>query len=225
MKEVWNKESVLELLDEKSFDESINTNLTQKQKQEIRYNIWYKLFKLQNYRLSMNMFLGSTMRWTSIQTYLTMIREITQGKVDEYTTSAVYSPSLIKYIKGLLDSGEEPYPELEELGKQKGLVSIVSLLNCGVLTPREVQFIYSNVGVDDLEPDTSISTCRNVGQRKQSQKMLNTSYNKITLFDDVFKNINHTNPIKQSNISFGFNIKKSKEDMFTRFKNTFKFSV
>ena len=187
----WTKEKVESLLNEKTFDEHVTEEgLTKQQIVEVRENIWYKLYLLQNYKVTMDMFLGSTVRWRSIQLYQSVIRSIYKGKVDEYTTSSVYSPSLIKYIKGLMDSGMEPYPVLENEEK-RNLTSIQQLLNYDVLTPNEAKYIYESVGPKDNLPDTTISGYRNVEFHRQHHGTDFERYSQLTKYEED----NITNPI------------------------------
>jgi len=194
---VWTKESIQEIVDEKTFDEHVTEEgLSQKQKLEIRENIWYKLYLLQNYRVSMNMFIGSTMRWRTILLYQSVIRQIYKGKLDEFTqTNSKYSPSLIKYIKGLMDSGCEPYPTLGE-----DIISVEQLLNEGLLNSNEVRFIYSHVGILDNEPDTSISGTRSTTNHPGGGGE-HASYSKLVLFNDekdkyTFNPLKHTKTLQ-----------------------------
>lgn len=130
-------------------DDFKTKNLTKNQKQQIRENIWYKLYMLQNYNITMDMFTGSDLRWSSIQTYLGYIRAIYQGK--QYKVE-LQTKTLINYIQGLMDSGTEPYPVIESQDK---LVTIQELIDSKLLTPHEIREIYKSVGVDEELPDTS----------------------------------------------------------------------
>lgn len=219
---LWTKERIQNILDEKTFDEQVSEEgLSQKQKLEIRENIWYKLYLLQNYKVSMNMFIGSTMRWKTIQLYQSFIRSIYKGKVDEYTTSAVYSPSLIKYIKGLMNTGMEPYPTLDE-----NITSVEQLLNEGLLNTNELRFIYSHVGVMDNEPDTSISGCRNTsGHISHGEREEHETYSKLVLFeDDKYKyTFNPFKNIKNSRVKVPSNV-ETKIKISDIFRNPFKLS-
>lgn len=201
---VWTEDRVKNLLNEKTFDEGVTEKgLTQDQIREVRENILYKLYKLQNYNVTMDMFLGSTVRWRTIKLYASVIRGITKGKIHEYmNTNSKYSPYVIKYIQGLIDSGELPYevPNSEH----KGIVSIQTLLNSGLLLPHEAKYIYESVGPKNNIPDTSISGTRKSGEHQLHNDVEHGSYTDIVITDSLinpFKKMsvlktNIVNPIK-----------------------------
>lgn len=143
-----------------------NTTYFSNQKRNTRENIWYKLYMLQNYNITMDMFKGATMRWSSINCYMNTIRRITEGKVDEYYNKSVVTPSLVKYIHGLMDSGIEPYK------KESG--EIQELIEKGILDKSKVEYIYSPVGKGDFEPDTSHGSSRCSHEKKSYGKETNT---------------------------------------------------
>lgn len=197
---MWTKERVEELLSEESFDEqATEKGLTKQQIKEVRENIWYKLYMLQNYKVTREMFIGSTMRWKSIELYQTTIRKIYKGQLDEYNkdlTNSVYSPNLIKYIKGLMDSGVEPYPVLEE-NQHRSYTSIQQLLNYDVLTPQEAKQIFESVGPKDNMPDTTVSGTRNVESHKiGGSGFQRDHYSTLTMFEKTNTNpiLNNKNP-------------------------------
>lgn len=131
---------------------------SKRKKQEIRENIWYKLYLLQNYIVTKDMFIGSDLRWKSIVTYAWFIRMLYQGKFNELTTKIKYTKTLVNYIRGLMDSGVEPYPAPDKQGK---LVSINYLINNKILTPYQIKQIYSSVSERENLPDTSIAFTKN----------------------------------------------------------------
>lgn len=202
---VWTEDRVKNLLNEKTFDEGVTEDgLTQEQIKEVRENILYKLYKLQNYNVTMDMFLGSTVRWRTIKLYASVIGGITKGRIHEYmSTNSKYSPTLIKYIQGLIDSGELPY-EVPNKEKNKGIVSIQTLLNSGLLMPHEAKYIYESVGPSNNEPDLSISGTRKSGEHQVHNNIEHGSYTDIVMTDNLinpFKKMsmlktNVVNPIK-----------------------------
>ena len=161
-----------------------------RQKTQIRENVWYKLYLLQNYKITPDMFHGSNYRWKSIQTYQSAIRLIYNGIVTEpkLQNGGNYCSALIDYIHGLMDSGLEPYP-LFGNKKGKNLVSIQFLLDNGLLTKHEIEQIYENVGDTGLEPDFSISGSRCTSCRT-STNTTHGSYVELI-----------TNPIQQTSIN------------------------
>lgn len=182
----WTKEKVRELLNEKTFDDTVTEEgLTQDQIKEVRENILYKLYKLQNYNVTMDMFLGSTLRWRTIQLYASVIRGITKGKIHEFMNSnSKYSPYVIKYVQGLIDSGELPYEVPNGAKKSKGIVSIQALLNSGKLLLHEAKYIYESVGPKKNTPDTSISGTRKGGIHNGNTYVERGSYTNIVPFEE-----------------------------------------
>ena len=208
----WSKGDIQQLLeDEKQFDSQIITDLTSTQIKEARYKIWYKLFKLLNYNVTMDMFTGSPMRWRTIKLYASIIRGIYNGRIDEYTSdksNSVYSSGLIKYIQGLMVSGEEPFDVPQEYKGSTNTISIQTLLNNDNINYNDVTFIYSNVSGMDNTPDTSISGCRNVTRHVinnltnpiERQKAMN-----LVLFDENLGTVfpltkKQTQPQKKQNL-------------------------
>lgn len=187
----------------------------QKQRQIIRENIWYKLYMLQNYTVTKNMFIGSTLRWKSIETYAGFVRAIYRGEIDEFTTRAKYTKSLIKYVKGLMDSGVEPYPAPKIISKFKKTVSVDYLIKNNLITKHQAREIYFPVSEQKNLPDTSIAWTRtNYGINRHEY---NTgSYYKIVPeekrdFNFENGNINKvTNPLSSNNKfnPFKFNLHK-----------------
>lgn len=158
---MWDDEKVREIVNNTDVDSDVCKDLTKSEIIQARELVWYKLFKLLNYNVSMNMFKGSVLRWKSIKCYLTTIRGIYNGKITEfYNGTSKYSPKCIKYIEGLMASGEEPYPVPEEK-RNCSRVSIQTLLNSDLITPNDVRFIYSNVSPKHNLPDTSLQGTRN----------------------------------------------------------------
>lgn len=120
-------------------------------KQQILENTWYKLYLLQNYEISKDMFKGANLRWSSILTYLTWIRAIYRGRIYKNNKEL----SITKYIIGLMDSGVEPYPKINS-----SIITVHELIQQGLLTPYEIRDIFSSVGPTEQEVDTSTAwTC------------------------------------------------------------------
>lgn len=199
----------------KEMNKITQLNKQKKHLQEIRENIWYKLYMLQNYTLTKDMFIGSTLRWKSIETYAGFVRAIYRGEVDEFTTKAKYTKSLIRYVKGLMDSGVEPYPAPKTISKFKKTVSVDYLIKNNIINAHQAKEIYFPVSEQGNLPDTSISFSRtNNGSNRQTY---NTgSYYKIVPeekrdFNFENGNINKvTNPLSINNNfnPFKFNIHK-----------------
>lgn len=178
---IWEK-VMEELLDTcKEITTSKNLN------REILQNTWYKLYLLQNYNISMNMFKGATLRWSSIITYLTHIRAIYKG----YKYKDPLSKSLVTFIQGLIDSGTEPYPKVDEK-----VITIEQLIKSGVLTKREIDYIYEPVGVTEENPDTS-SAWTHAFVERESGETHGGSYTDIV---DSLPSQVITNPIKSTDL-------------------------
>lgn len=137
----------------------INDNLqklkeTKQQRTEALENTWYKLYMLMNYNITMDMFKGTPLRWTTVQMYHGVIRAIYNG----HKYQNPFPPSLLQYIQGLMDSGTEPYSLPN--GEKKKVVSIQELLDSKTLTKYQINEIYSSVGQTEEDPDTSTAwTC------------------------------------------------------------------
>ena len=214
----WTKEKVRELLNEKTFDEGVTEEgLTQDQIKEVRENILYKLYKLQNYNVTMDMFLGSVVRWRTIKLYASVIRGVTKGKIHEFMNSnSNYPPYLIKYTQGLIDSGELPYEVPNGAKKNKGIVSIQALLNSGKLLPYEAKYIYESVGPKRNIPDTSISGTRKGGIHNGNTYGERGSYTSIIPFEEP----THTSVTIPNTIVHG--TKKSIVQLYRESFNLFK---
>ncbi len=167
---------------------------------DILYKTWYKLYMLQNYNISMDMFKGANLRWSSIITYLTHIRAIYKG----YKYKDPMTKSLVEYIQGLIDSGTEPYPKV-----QQNIITIEQLVKSGLLTKTEIDYIYSSVGVTEDNPDTSIAWTHDFNNR-QVGEVHGASYTSIveTLPEEsikpsnkqkIFEHKNSTNPFIHNN--------------------------
>lgn len=188
--------------------------LTEKQRQikkEIAENIWYKLYLLQNYKITQNMFIGSPIRWKSIETYAGFVRNIYNGKLDGFNLAHI-TPSLYKYIKGLMDSGVEPYPSPNKKDKK---VSVDYLIKNKILSSYQIKQIYDPVSKQDNKPDTSISGSRNVLTRNKSNHFTGNYYEIVQKQDIPRENKNVCNIInnakRDKNLIFNplqFNIKK-----------------
>lgn len=194
------EQKLLEQEDEQEFK---TKNLTKNQRQQIRENIWYKLYMLQNYNITMDMFTGSDLRWSSIQTYLGYIRAIYQGK--QYKEE-LRVKTLVNYIQGLIDSGTEPYPTIESQDK---LVTIQELIDSKLLTPYEIKQIYGSVGITEELPDTSSAwTCSHHEHNRQG-----VEHN--TYYTIVEERPSMTNPIEKPTLKtmsknfLGFKMKPS----------------
>lgn len=208
-KEQLEEKKRLQELDEKDFQDK---TLSKQQKQQIRENICYKLFMLQNYNITMDMFTGSDLRWSSIQTYLGYIRAIYQGK--QYKVE-LPTKTLVNYIQGLIDSGTEPYPTIESQDK---LVTIQELIDSKLLTPYEIKQIYNSVGVDEELPDTSSAwTCSHHEHNRESSEH-NTYYTIVEERPNVTNPINtSSNPMSKLKTNFlGFKLVNKKN--FSLFK-------
>lgn len=126
--------------------------LSRNQQKEIVENTWYKLYLLQNYNITKNMFLGTNLRWSTINTYMGYIRAIYNNK--KYKEE-LHTKSLLNYIHGLMDSGVEPYPLPPNVSKDVSIKELEKFLD-----PHKVRFIFNPVGVTEEEPDTSVAwTC------------------------------------------------------------------
>ena len=136
-----------------NLDDNLNevVTLSKELHKEIVYNTWYKLYMLQNYDITQEMFKGATLRWQSINTYLTYIRAIYNNKLEHYNTNL--PKGLLQYIQGLMDSGTEPYPL--PAGNKPKSVTIQQLIDSNVLSNYQVKYIFDSVGVTDDEVDTS----------------------------------------------------------------------
>lgn len=180
-----------------------------KKKREIRENIWYKLFMLQNYKITKDMFIGSNLRWRSIENYATYIRNLYKGKPHRNMNVK----SLENYIQGLIDSGMEPYKA--PIDKK---ISIESLIDSGTLTRNQIEQIYDSVSENDNEPDTSILFNRvnnsvrseyNTGSYTQIVPQALLGVEKQNVLDKINKvtklSTMVTNPLK-FNIHKGFNL-------------------
>lgn len=215
---MWTEEKVKELLNEKTFDDGVTEEgLTKDQIKEVKENILYKLYKLQNYNVTMDMFLGSTVRWRTIQLYASVVRGITKGKIHEFSQSnSIYAPYVIKYIQGLIDSGELPYEVPEKAKKVKGIVSVQSLLNSNILKPHEARYIYESVGPKKNIPDTSVSGTRKGGEHQIHNVIEHGSYTSIVMTDNLINPITKLSKVKSTNPIL--NIVQLYKDSFKLFK-------
>ena len=185
----------LQEIDEEDFKDK---TLTRQQKQQIRENIWYKLYMLQNYNITMDMFTGSDLRWSSICTYLAYIRAIYQGK--QYKEE-LRTKTLVNYIQGLIDSGTEPYPTIESQDK---LVTIQELIDSKLLTPHEIKQIYDSVGIDEELPDTSSAWTQSHHECNRESCEHNTYY---TIVEERPEPKLMSNPIEKPKMNFlGFKL-------------------
>jgi hypothetical protein len=195
-KEQLEEKKRLQEIDEEDFQDK---TLTRQQKQQIRENIWYKLYMLQNYNITMEMFTGSDLRWSSINTYLGYIRAIYQGK--QYKEE-LRTKSLVNYIQGLIDSGTEPYPTIESQDK---LVTIKELIDSKLLTQHEIDQIYESVGITKELPDTSQAWTRTSSEIERHGGGHNTYY---TIVEEKPGLNMMSNPIKKLKMNFlGFKLK------------------
>ena len=140
---------------------------------EILENIWYKLYMLQNYNVSMDMFKGSNLRWQSIVTYLTYIRAIYKG----ISYKKPFPRSLLQYIQGLMDSGTEPYPLPP--GKKERSITIEQLIQSAILTPYQINYIFEPVGLTEDEVDTSSAWTQSISERESSDHHTHEFYTNI----------------------------------------------
>ena len=215
---MWTEEKVKELLNEKTFDDGVTEEgLTQDQIREVKENILYKLYKLQNYNVTMDMFLGSAVRWRTIQLYASVVRGITKGKIHEFMQSnSKYPTYVIKYIQGLIDSGELPYEVPEKSKKVKGIVSIQTLLNSNLIQPHEAKYIYESVGPKKNIPDTSVSGTRKSGEHQIHNGIEHGSYTSIVMTDNLINPITKISKVKSTNPIL--NIVQLYKDSFKLFK-------
>lgn len=187
---MWTQEKVKELLNEQTFDqEALNNTYSRKEKIETRQNIWYKLYMLQNYSITMNMFIGSTIRWDSICTYLSQIRLIYKNNITKYTLDKYLSSGLVKYINGLMDSGIGPYPVPKNC--KAGKISLHQAINNKILTPAQIKYIYGKVGIRDNQPDTSSLFTRSIVTSKGQTGQRDHYFSLVT------EDIPMSNPLQQ----------------------------
>lgn len=170
-------------------NEQLDVVYERKYNPEIVQNIWYKLYLLQNYNVTQEMFQGSCLRWSSIRTYLTHIRAIYKG----YKYKEPITKSLVDYITGIIDSGTEPYP-LPKNAKTK-VVTIQELLESNILTPHQIRYIYEGVGPQQNLPDTSIAWTQAHNERTEHETHGSESYTNIVI-DNPIQEVK-TNPISK----------------------------
>lgn len=144
-------------------------------KKEIRENIWYKLFLLQNYTITEDMFIGSSLRWKSIKCYLSLVRSVYNNTFNENTKSK-FTKSLVDYVRNLMNSGVEPYPTPSNVKNKK--VSINTLLKSNILNSHQAREIYYPVSGKTNLPDTSIAWTREAAAHDRD-KYNTGSYYKI----------------------------------------------
>lgn len=162
-------EQVLQQIEQETNDVVMSRGLYK----EILESIWYKLYMLQNYNISMDMFKGSNIRWQSIITYQTYIRAIYKG----YKYKAPFPKSLLDYINGLMDSGTEPYPL--PAGKKQRSVSIQELIDSKILTNYQINYIFEPVGITEEAVDTSSAWTQTTSEREQTERHNNGFYTNI----------------------------------------------
>lgn len=183
----------------------LNNSLeTKRIKREILENTWYKLYLMQNYEISKDMFKGANLRWSSINSYQSYIRSIYKGILYKNNPKL----SINKYIIGLMDSGVEPFPKIDN-----SVITIKQLIQEKLLTPYEIKTIFSPVGPSLTEVDTSVAwVCCNYTKNNNFSHNIGDTYTRIVeneeednncLSSKVISNIK-TNSF--SNI-FNFNIK------------------
>ena len=214
---MWDNQKVKEIVEKIDYSDFEDKNLSKHEIIEARQQIWYKLFKLLNYNVTMDMFKGSIIRWKSIKAYASTVRGIYNGRITEdMQTNSVYQPGLIRYIEGLMASGEEPYPIPEDKIGQTN-ISIQTLLNSGLITSNDVRFIYGSVSPKSNEPDTSVSGTRGFRDNVTTNPLgeRDRHYN-LTLLDE-FVNVN-----KKLNKETQ---KMEKGNLYQEFKKLFTFSV
>lgn len=157
---------VLEL-EEKAYDDIASSyEYNSKQNIEVRENILTKLYRLQNYNVTMNMFKGSNLRWKSIMVYLNIIRRMTKDPNYRYNPNVRIGKNILKYIGGLVFS-QDPLVKIDNNNKE---ITIDELITSGVLTNQEIEYIYSSVGPKNNEPDLSISGTRNRHNSHSSER-------------------------------------------------------
>lgn len=172
----------------KQLEEDFKTiDLPRNLQKQILENIWYKLYMLQHYNISMDMFKGSNIRWTTILTYLTYIRAIYKG----YKYKDPFPKSLYNYVQGLMDSGTEPYSTPE--GKRIKQISINNLLKQNILTKQQIDFIFSSVGVTEEDPDTSSAWTQRFCERELGNSHNMDFYTNIVKKDEYISNPINTN--------------------------------
>lgn len=154
---------------------------------QIVKDTWYKLYMLQNYNISMNMFKGANLRYSSILAYLTQIRAITKGYKYKYPITK----SLVNYINDLIEHDVQPYPVID-----KSIVTIKELIDNGLLNEKDIKYIYNQVGITDENPDTS-KAWTNASTEKDINGRHSGSYTEIVKSLPVNK---ITNPIKRTDL-------------------------
>lgn len=172
-----------ELLQENTEDDLKEIVIPKNVNKQILENIWHKLYLLQNYNITKDMFLGSNLRWSSIETYLGYIRSVYKNKVYKNPLPK----SLVNYIQGLMDSGTEPYSL--PFGQKVRQVTIQELIDSNILTKQQIDYIYSPVGITDSEVDTS-SAWTQCSHERNVENHEHNFYTDIVEFS--------TNPIKRS---------------------------
>lgn len=193
--------------------------LSKNENQQILENIWYKLYMLQNYNITMDMFKGANLRWQSIITYLTYIRAIYKG----HKYKDPFPKTLLNYIQGLMDSGTEPYDLPNNKVKN---ISVNELIKSGILSKYQIDYIYKPVGVDDSPVDTSSAWTQSFSERQNNNTFERDSYTNIVK-EDIINHVS-TNPIVvnakfDKNNPFNFDFKCNKK--MTNLKDIFNFNL
>lgn len=170
----------------------------------IKENTWTKLFMLQNYDITMDMFKGSTLRWSSLNTMLGYIRSYCNNSLTNPQILS-YNKSMLQFIQGLMDSGTEPYPTPKtSQNKVLNKTTVNMLLRDNILTNYQVQQIYEPVGYTEENPDTSSAWSCSSHTYTEHDRNYNSVCKIVDEMEYIEPQMSSTNPIKQSKQNSNF---------------------
>lgn len=166
--------------------------LNKQQLKDIHENIWTKLYMLQNYDITMDMFKGSILRWSTLNTLLGYIRSYCNNSLNNEKILS-NNKSMLRFIQGLMDSGTEPYPAPKtSQNKVLNKATLNMLLRDNILTQYQINQIYDTVGYTQENPDTSSAwTCATHEYTERNRHWMDTC--KIV---DSLDEIRVTNPLQ-----------------------------
>ena len=105
--------------------------------------IWFKLFKLQHYRVTDQQFKGVEIAWSTICTFQCYVRTITSGKKSVETFCKGMIP-VYTFVNKLKELNIQPFPRYAKQVNSKYL-ELKVLLNSGKINQPEIDFIDSPI--------------------------------------------------------------------------------
>lgn len=168
---------------------------------DIQHKVWFKLFKLQNYKLSENLFSATGLSSGTLRTYLSRIRTYTKNADKSVTLKAF--ESIVFFTRNLVKLGVSPFPTPNnKLLDDSNLPEINVLVESGILNAIELDFV-TNMLVKEKKMTPYEIVCSNYMKDLSSwrHKVPSFSENTLKAYINVCKRLKTGEPIYIKNKS------------------------